>query len=353
METRRQFSIFWPLLLIAAGVVLILSNLGAIPWDGWALIVRLWPVLFIVGGLDELFRRQGWAGAVVMIGLGTVLLLGNLGYLGMGAFELLLRLWPVFLIAIGLDILFRGTSLWVSILGGLVALVLVGFVAWYAFTGPGGRVGQVQEIQQEVGEATEAEVLIEPAIGNLAIAAAEREDNLVSGQVNLARNQRILDNYNLRDGTARYAVSSSSGNTVYIPFAGFGSNMRWDLELSPAVLLDLRTTLGVGRQEIDLTGLEIIDLTVDTGLGSTVVNLPDEGPEEARISTSLGSTVIRVPRGVSVRIDVDTGITAIDYPDDFKREGDTLFSPGASDTDADVRIFAENPLGSLRVEYLP
>lgn len=352
METKRQFSIFWPLFLIAAGVILILSNLGAIPGDGWALILRLWPVLFIIGGLDELFRRQGWAGAVVMIGLGTVLLLGNLGYLGMGAFELLLRLWPVFLIAIGLDILFRGASLWVSILGGLVALVLVGFVAWYAFMGPGGSVGEVQVIQQELGEASQAEVLIEPAVGNLTIAAAQNGDSLVSGQVNLARNQRIEDNYRLSDGTARYAVSSE-GDFVIFPFSGLGLSRLWDLELSPAVPVDLRTTMGVGRQNVDLSGLEITALSVETGLGSTEVNLPAEGLQEARINTSLGSTVIRVPRGVAVRIDMDTGISAIDYPDDFRRVNDTLYSPGASESDTDIRIFAESPLGSLRIEYLP
>ncbi|HZW04630.1 MAG TPA: DUF5668 domain-containing protein [Anaerolineaceae bacterium] len=352
METKRQFSFFWPLLLIAVGVILVLSNLGAIPGDGWALILRLWPVLFIIGGLDELFRREGWAGAVVMIGLGTVLLLGNLGYLRMGALELLLRLWPVFLIALGLDILFRGSSLGVSILGGLVAIALVALVVWFAFTAPVGGVGNVQAINQELGDASQAEVLIDPAVGNLTVAAAEAGDALVSGQVNLSRNQQVEDDYRLANGTARYALGSE-GDAVFIPFAGFGLNMLWDLDLSPAVPVDLRTTLGVGRQEIDLTGLEITDLTVDTALGSTELTLPAEGPLDARVKTALGNTVIWVPEGASVRIDIDTGITVVDLPDGYRRVNDTILSPGASEEEADIQVFAESPMGVLRVETLP
>ena len=351
METKRQFSFFWPFLLIAVGVILILSNIGAIPEGGWALILRLWPVLFIIGGLDELFRRQGWAGAVLMIGLGTVLLLGNLGYLDMGAFELLLRLWPIFLIALGLDILFRGSSVWVSILGGVVALALVGVVVWFAFTAPVGAAGNVQAINQELGNATQAEVLIDPAVGNLNIAAAQGEEDLISGQINLARNQRIDDEYRISNGNARYAISSE-GDPVFIPFAGFGLNMLWDLDLSPAVPLDLRTDMGIGRQEVNLSGLNVTGLVVETGVGTTLVILPAEGPLDARVKTSLGSTVIRVPQGTSVRINVDTGIAAVNFPNDFRRVNDTILSPGASESEADLLVFAENPLGSLSIEYV-
>lgn len=40
--------------------------------------------------------------ALVFIVTGTVLLLGNLGYLSYDAFELLAKLWPIILILLGL-----------------------------------------------------------------------------------------------------------------------------------------------------------------------------------------------------------------------------------------------------------
>ena len=46
-----------PLVLIAAGVVLLLNTLGILPWDSWSEIGRFWPVLLVVFGLSILLRN--------------------------------------------------------------------------------------------------------------------------------------------------------------------------------------------------------------------------------------------------------------------------------------------------------
>ncbi|HSV84961.1 MAG TPA: DUF5668 domain-containing protein, partial [Levilinea sp.] len=78
-ESRRPYSIFWPLLLIAAGVLLLLNALGQVQGDFWGFFVRLWPLLFIAGGLDSLYRRESFVSPILFTGLGTVILLSNLG----------------------------------------------------------------------------------------------------------------------------------------------------------------------------------------------------------------------------------------------------------------------------------
>jgi hypothetical protein len=98
-KERRHFSIFWPVLLITVGIVLFLNNTGTISGDTWDVIWNLWPLLFIIGGIDGLVNRSGFAGPVVGIGLGTIFLLGNFGYLPVPAFEVLIKFWPVLLIA--------------------------------------------------------------------------------------------------------------------------------------------------------------------------------------------------------------------------------------------------------------
>ncbi len=50
---RRIGPVFWPLLLIAVGVLFLLSNLGLLPFDPWQLW-RLWPLILVVIGLDIL-----------------------------------------------------------------------------------------------------------------------------------------------------------------------------------------------------------------------------------------------------------------------------------------------------------
>jgi len=67
--------------------VLLASNLGLIQGSGWDLLLQWWPALLILGGLDGLYKRDGIVGPVVLLGLGTVLLLGNLSILPLTALE--------------------------------------------------------------------------------------------------------------------------------------------------------------------------------------------------------------------------------------------------------------------------
>lgn len=44
------------LVLICLGVILLLNNLGLIPWGIWLSLWRLWPVILILAGLQSVFR---------------------------------------------------------------------------------------------------------------------------------------------------------------------------------------------------------------------------------------------------------------------------------------------------------
>jgi len=61
---RRMGPVFWPILLIAVGVIFLLSNLGMLPFEPWQLW-RLWPLIIVVIGLDVLLEslwRRGRPG---------------------------------------------------------------------------------------------------------------------------------------------------------------------------------------------------------------------------------------------------------------------------------------------------
>jgi energy-converting hydrogenase Eha subunit A len=71
----RSASVLWPTLLIAAGAVLLLTNLGYLPQISWDQLWRFWPVLLIAIGIDTLFSRRSLFGAIV----GALLILALLG----------------------------------------------------------------------------------------------------------------------------------------------------------------------------------------------------------------------------------------------------------------------------------
>ena len=84
---------------------------------------------------EQRWHRPGLVGPVILIFIGGVLLLGNLGLLRVDWWELW-RLWPVALILAGLDILARH-SRWGSGLLALGMLVLLGGLFYLLATGPG------------------------------------------------------------------------------------------------------------------------------------------------------------------------------------------------------------------------
>jgi hypothetical protein len=49
---RRRGSVVWPLLLIAIGSILLLQNLGLLPGNLWGQIWRLWPLALVLIGLE-------------------------------------------------------------------------------------------------------------------------------------------------------------------------------------------------------------------------------------------------------------------------------------------------------------
>jgi hypothetical protein len=86
VNTTLSRPIFWPLVLVAIGVLWLLSNFNLIDPNNIGILFRLWPVLLIGLGLDVLVRQR-WPMAgnlialvIVTLGVLAVLFAPQLGY---------------------------------------------------------------------------------------------------------------------------------------------------------------------------------------------------------------------------------------------------------------------------------
>ena len=78
-------SIVGPILLIGAGVLFLLNNLGIVDWAVWGGLWRLWPLALVAIGLDLLFgRRRPWLSTLLVLLL-LVASVGLLFYTGFGS----------------------------------------------------------------------------------------------------------------------------------------------------------------------------------------------------------------------------------------------------------------------------
>jgi predicted ferric reductase len=75
----RERSYIGAFVVIFIGVVFLLNNLGILPWEAWRQIWRLWPILLILFGIEMIFGRSRWAQIIIGI-LVILFLLGIVWY---------------------------------------------------------------------------------------------------------------------------------------------------------------------------------------------------------------------------------------------------------------------------------
>lgn len=101
------------LVIIAAGIILLLNNIGLTDFNVWVILFTYWPVFLVIIGLNSLLNR-GSSGEVifgiVFIALGIVLLGRNAGIFNFNIAILWKFLWPGIIILIGLSFIFSHSN---------------------------------------------------------------------------------------------------------------------------------------------------------------------------------------------------------------------------------------------------
>lgn len=349
-----QNSLFWPVVLITIGVVFLLRNLGSLNGDAWEVILNLWPLLLIVLGLDGILQQHGLAWPILLIGLGTVLLLHNFGLLAWRIVDLLLRLWPVLLVAVGLDIVAGRRSKWGALLAAVLTLaILIGSVWYFGSSLAAGAewLGAVEShpVSQALGSAEQASVGLHPAIGSLRVGVLEDSNDLIQGEINRWKGETILEEHGMRGGKGEFTLRSS-GLAVLYPGTQ-GVRWGWDMLVSPRLPLDLDVSLGVGEVYLDLQSLQIATLDVSVGMGRTVLILPAEGDCAGRIDGAIGELLIFVPEEMGLRIRSETGLANVNVPDGYAMDDGDYVSPGYANADDRTELWINQAIG--RVVVMP
>jgi hypothetical protein len=301
-------------------------------------------------------RRGGLVGPIILIGAGIMFLLNNMGVLGWNVWFELLRLWPVLLIAIGLDILIGRRSAVGSLVIAVLLLGVLGTAIWLAVPGsPVLATGQgltTQQINQPLEGATRAVVDIAPGIGELRISAGQESAGLVEGQVSLAQNEQLTRNFNKIGNTANFTLRTE-GTADTWPF-GFAQtqwqNKTWTLQLGRDVPIDLRLETGIGKADVDLSGLNITSLNVNTGVGQTVLTLPRQGRLNASIEGGVGEARITVPAGMAARIHTNGGLGKTNVKGNYVHQGEEYVSPNYDSAENQVDLTINGGVGNVTIQ---
>lgn len=281
-------------------------------------------------------HRAAWP--YVLIGVGVLLLLTNVGWLSGGALLGMLNLWPIVLLAIGVDLLTRGRYRTPVVAGAIV----LGAVLWWSGLGGAGLggmrafgSGEPVAVDHQLDGARAAEVVLRLGVGEVRVVADAPGGTLIAGTILTARGERIEESVGRRGDVARVEIASRQQAGMSI---SGGDRRRWDLSLTRDVPVDLSVDAGVGDVRFDLRAATLARLALSGGVGEVTVVLPERGGYTGTLDLGVGEAEVVIPRSVEARLTVSVGLGGVDVEGPWQRDGRVYVTDGYAAAPASDRI---------------
>ena len=249
------------------------------------------------------YRSLFWP--IILIGVGLVWFLSNINVIPNFNPMALINLWPLLLIALGLDLLIGRKS---ALVGLLIGLATVGAAIAILLAAPNLGITNQQAI---------TETFTEPLAG---ATSAVIEINSSSEPVNihsLSDSTNLFEGMLIHTGVVDFQASGSSQKHITLSergpnfqfFMGIPNfNLRWDIGLNPGVPIQLNVNSGSGSVQMHLAGLQLSGLKADGGSGSLTIDLPvSTGAYAVDYQGGSGSLDLSLPAGTDVTVTLDGG----------------------------------------------
>lgn len=299
--------------------------------------------------------------ALLLIAVGVVLLLQNLGVLSWELWLEVWRFWPVLLIAIGVGLVLGQRLRWLSM--GIVAALLAGSIAGAALLAESTGDVDVDHLTVPLDDSRSLDLWVAFGLGSLTI------DSLPDGSPNLVEGTfesrcagpeiRVR-----RDGDAVSLDIEREDLDAEMDPGGLALCFRdadWRLSLSRAAEVTIDLGLGAASIDLDLTDLKTRSLYMDGGAASVDIRMPaGPGDMEAVISVAAASIDVRIPGGVEAFIVNDTNLSSFDVDRRFPsldlgsaaagRPASNVYqSPGYRESDNRIRLEVLGGVSSVNV----
>jgi hypothetical protein len=256
MENRKGHSLFWPIILVGIGITWLLVNLGYIPAFNLGQLLKLWPIILIVMGIDIIFgRRFPWAGTVI----GLLAVAGIITFLVMSP------------------------NL------GLTAAPQM----------------QTETFTEPIGTATSAKYYIEASSAPVDVSSLTSDDELVNAVIT----HRSIFNFDV-SGTDQKTVrmSETTDSSSWLTWDFSTTATKWDVQLAEKIPTEIILDGGSGSLDFDLSEIELTSLRSDMGSGASKFVLPvTKEPYDIEVDSGSGAVRLVIPDGATLNFTLSSG----------------------------------------------
>ena len=289
-----------------------------------------------MNGSRTLTRQHGFGFAGGLILLGVFGLLWNLDVLPDGFWGEFWTLWPLLVVAVGVNLVLSRQRAWIGSAAALTVVTGSLAAAWVlAVANPSPAPDLTfssESISVKSDGAQSARLNLTLAAGDLTLTSGSPSGLLLSGgsQGSVADVSEQRVSVSRSGGRSTMDVRlNADWNFQFPPRRGSSSSSRWILRHAEGIPTDIRIETGASDLDLDLRELNVQNLNVDGGAADIDVVLPaNAGRTTAEFSIGAADLDIAVPPGVAARIDFEGGISSLNIDESrFPKQGDHYVSP--------------------------
>lgn len=222
-----------------------------------------------------------------------------------------------------------------------IALVLAGCASEY-------RVGELRTESEsvELGDAEAVRVQIEMGAGDLEVTGGAQDLLEADFTYNV---DRLAPAVEYSDGELTVNQPEARGIPAFEGISGFRN--EWDLRLHDGVPMELTLNMGAGTSDLRLGGLSLTGLDVNLGAGLSTIDLTGDWADdlEAVIETGAADLTVRLPSDVGVRVEVETGPTAVSASG-LTQDGNVYTNDAYGSAAVNLRIDINAGIGVITLE---
>ncbi len=300
----------------------------------------------------------------ILISVGVVLLLNTTEYLPWEVWLRIFSLWPVALIAIGIELLLKKTHLsFLTVLSPLLFFAAILGPAFFHDSDLGriSRAGQSYDWSQDLDSTwIEARATVQLNSGDLVISSDT--DKLSSVELDyFEREPLIIFEPSDIDSSVRLKIRDRERKRFEWNFSkgrfwGAWDKKSWEIKLTDQIPIDLSVDVKTSNADFDLSELKVRVFDLETKASNVEIkmgNLVDEA--SARIESRASKLSILLPEDMALRIENRTNLSSTSFSWFTLEETDEGYqTPEFDQASHKLTLYLEGSLTKLKIKrYQP
>ena len=253
---------------------------------------------------------------VILISLGIVFLLNNLGYVPWSVWFRILFLWPIILIAIGIEIIFRKTRLsFLTILSPLLFMAAILGPTYFQKVElhKAYRALETYKWSEDLDTSVvKVTAIVQVRAGNLEISSDT--EKLISAKLDYWKRKPITTyEYSGFDSSATVEIRDKERGWKGWSWRAWGAK-DWDIKLTERIPINLRIYAKATDGELDLSDLKIKNLNLDIKAANFNIKLGDMVDQvKGRIESDACRLYLLIPEDTGLKIENHAKLTSTSF----------------------------------------